>query len=588
MGAMMGHAESLEKNPSATAVNPAKYGGHRVRPLLPQTMQEAHEWYAQLLRAAEADGGAEGIRKVRRGLGRIDLYFLMTDILHRRDMRKEWIFQRCRDVQASPNNHLDLWAREHYKSTIITFGMTIQDVLKNPELTVCIFSHTRGIAKGFLSQIMRELRDNDDLKMLYPDVLWADPEREAPKWSESDGIIVRRKGNPKEATIEAWGVVDGQPTSKHFGLRVYDDMVTLESVGTPDQIRKTTQSWEMSDNLGTRGGNARYIGTRYKLADTYAEMIEREVVTVRLYPATDNGRLDGNPVLLDRATWEAKKKLQRSTVAAQMLQNPLSGEDQTFEVGWLLSYEVRPRTLNAVILVDPSKGRSSRSDRTAIAVVGLASGGSKYLLDGYCHRMSLSERWRTIRDLHKKWSLSPGCTVVGVGYERFGMQTDDEYIRERMMIERYSFPLQELNWTRDGARSKGDRIQRLEPDMRLGRFYLPLPCWRGGIGSAQWRLTIDEEDGVCTGLQYVPLRDLTAGQRDAMRRGDRQLLARAIKRQDENGELYDLTVRFIEEMSDHPYSQHDDLIDAVSRVYDMEVSPPISGRYETPQAYFDS
>jgi hypothetical protein len=158
-----------------------------------------------------------------------------------------------------------------------------------------------------------------------------------------------------------------------------------------------------------------------------------------------------------------------------------------------------------------------------------------------------------------------------------------------MMIERYSFPLQELNWTRDGARSKGDRIQRLEPDMRLGRFYLPLSCWRGGIGSAQWRLTIDEEDGVCTGLQYVPLRDLTAGQRDAMRRGDRQLLARAIKRQDENGELYDLTVRFIEEMSDHPYSQHDDLIDAVSRVYDMEVTAPPGGRpYEPPPAYFDS
>jgi phage terminase large subunit-like protein len=588
MVTMMGHPEALEKKPSAAAVNPAKDGGQSIRPMLPQTMQEAHEWYAQLLRAAEADGGADGIRKVRRGLGKIDLYFLMTDILHRDDMRREWVFQRCCEVQASPNGHLDLWAREHYKSTIITFGLTIQDVLNNAELTVCIFSHTRGIAKGFLSQIMRELRDNNDLKTLYPDVLWADPEREAPKWSESDGIIVRRKGNPKEATIEAWGVVDGQPTSKHFGLRVYDDMVTLESVGTPDQIRKTTTSWEMSDNLGTRGGVARYIGTRYKLADTYAEMIERDVVHVRLYPATDNGRLNGNPVLLDRQTWEDKKKLQRSTVAAQMLQNPLSGEDQTFEVGWLLSYEVRPRTLNIVILVDPSKGRSTRSDRSAIAVIGIATGGTKYLLDGYCHRMGLSERWRVVRDLHKKWSAAPGCTVVSVGYERYGMQTDDEYFLERMMIERYSFPLQELNWTGDGTRSKNDRIERLEPDIRLGRFYIPLPVWRMGIGSAQWRLKFDEVDDVCTGLEYIALRDLTAGQREAMRRGDRQLLARAIKRQDENGELYDVTVRFIEEMSDHPYAQRDDLIDAVSRVYDMEVSPPISGRYEPPQAYFDS
>src|SRR5215831_11412236 len=173
-------------------------------------MELAHRQHLEILSVAVKDGGKEGLRKARRALGRADLYFLMTDILHRQDMRRDWIYQRCREVQASPNGHLDLWAREHYKSTIITFGLTVQDILNNPEITVGIFSHTRGIAKGFLAQIMREMRDNEDLKALYPDVLWGEPERDAPKWSENDGIIVKRKGNPKEATVEAWGVVDGQ------------------------------------------------------------------------------------------------------------------------------------------------------------------------------------------------------------------------------------------------------------------------------------------------------------------------------------------------------------------------------------------
>src|ERR1051325_9499999 len=179
-----------------------------------------------------------------------------------------------REVQAAPDGRLDLWAREHGKSSIITFGLTIQDILRDAEITVGIFSHTRPVAQGFLHQIKRELETNGLLKQLYPQGLWAEPRRQAPKWSDEHGITVRRRGNPKEATVEAWGLVDGQPTGKHFSLRVYDDVVTRESVTTPQQGRKTTEAWELSDNLGVRGGRLRVIGTRYHLADTYHTMIE--------------------------------------------------------------------------------------------------------------------------------------------------------------------------------------------------------------------------------------------------------------------------------------------------------------------------
>jgi hypothetical protein len=63
---------------------------------------------------------------------------------------------------------LDLWAREHYKSTVITFALTIQDILNDPEITVGIFSHTRPIAKAFLRQIKQEFETNEDLKAGFP------------------------------------------------------------------------------------------------------------------------------------------------------------------------------------------------------------------------------------------------------------------------------------------------------------------------------------------------------------------------------------------------------------------------------------
>ncbi len=557
---------------------------------LPATLTESLEWYQEALAEVQHDDQRWMDRRAL--LGRRDLFFLLAFLLRRKDVIRPWVFERCREVQASPNGHLDLWARYHYKSSIITFGLTIQDILNDPELTVGIFSHTRGIAKSFLRLIMREFESNEDLKATYSEVLYSNPKQQSPKWSEDDGLIVRRKSNPKESTVEAWGLVDGQPTSRHFGLRVYDDVVTMESVSSPDQIRKTTQAWEMSQNLTSEGGKARYIGTRYAMFDSYSTMLEWGVVTPRIYPATDSGRLDGTPVMLSREDWEEVKLTQRSTIAAQMLQNPLSGEDQTFEADWLQAYELRPRAMNAVILVDPSLGRSAQSDRTAIAVIGIAARGTRYLLDGYCHRMKLSERWQKVRDLHRKWSGwaatghqpyagSIGITVIGVGYERYGQQSDDEYFRERMLMEKYPFALTELNWPGDGSRSKDTRIARLEPDFRLGRFYLPLPVWRRGLGAATW--------GVVNGeIKYEPLRGVSAVQRDAITRGDDALLARAIKAVDENGEIYDLTIRFIEEYIDHPYGRNDDLIDAVSRVYDMQVAAPDPTPQPEPVSYFDA
>jgi hypothetical protein len=127
------------------------------------------------------------------------------------------------------------------------------------------------------------------LKQAFPDILWAKPEKEAPRWAEETGLVVKRKSNPKESTLEAWGLVDGQPTAAHYKLRVYDDVVAPESVTTPDQVEKTTSSWELSDNLGTADGRKWHVGTRYSFADTYAAILERKALRARIYPATDDG-----------------------------------------------------------------------------------------------------------------------------------------------------------------------------------------------------------------------------------------------------------------------------------------------------------
>jgi phage terminase large subunit-like protein len=499
-----------------------------------------------------------------------DRYFLLVGAFGRKDARHPWLFERAREVEDEPDDCLDLWARDHYKSTIITYSGIIQEVLRDPNITIGIFSHTKQIASKFLKQIASEFEQNEWLKTCHPDVLWSDPQKEAPLWGLQYGLVVKRSTNPKESTIEAHGLVSGQPTSKHFSLRVYDDVVTRESVTNPEQVKVTTEAWELSDNLG--GGPQRkwHIGTRYSFADTYGVMLERKLLKPRLFPATHNGRLDGTPVFLKPAVWENKKRIQASQVAAQMLQNPLAGTEQMFQPTWLKSYMIRPRVMTCYIMGDPSKGTSAKSDRTAIACIGIDAGGNKYLLDGYRHRMSLSERWENLKNLYQKWTRAPGIQSVQVGYERYGLQSDDEYFRERMELENFAFPIEEVSWTREGDQSKRSRVERLQPDIQHGNFLLPALVYSPGQPKNLW--SINAEKGH---PELRPLRDDTKPMAEAKHANEPWRIANPIVRKDEEGRLYDLTRAFIEEAIFFPFGTHDDLLDAASRIYDMTPIPPI-------------
>lgn len=500
------------------------------------------------------DYGDEGVR----WLGKNDRFFLLTRLLHRKDADKPWLYSRCREVEAEPDDCLDLWSREHYKSTIITFAGSIQEIVRDPEITIAIFSHTKPIARKFLLQIKAELETNQDLIQIYPDVFYSEPKKQSPKWSEEKGICVKRKTNPKEATVEAWGLVDGQPTGAHFALRVYDDVVTKESVSTPEQVSKTTTAWELSDNLGARGANGKsrrwHAGTRYSFADTYHAILEKKVLKARIYPATDDGTVDGKPVFLSQAVWDEKKRTQGlAVIAAQMLQNPAAGAQALFKKEWLRFADVRPGTLNVYILIDPASSRKKGSDRTAIAVIGIDSARNKYLLDGYHHRMGLSERWTALSGLRKVWMAMPGVQMVKVGYERYGSTSDLEYFEEKMEKTKDAFEIVELAWPRDGTASKYDRIQRLEPDFRAGTFYLAAVTPAGPDG----RPTV------------------TRNQQRVIDAGQRYRIFTPTRRVDENRNTYALNKTLLDEYLVYPFAVHDDFLDACSRIYDIEAVPPL-------------
>jgi len=477
--------------------------------------------------------------ELSRLLCRTDLFFLLWYVCNRQDCYRQWVLERCQDVRRSPNGNLDLWAREHYKSTIVTFGQTIQDVLsshgKEPlkkwngrEVTVGIFSHVRPIAKGFLRQIKSEFEQNQMLKSLFPDILFDNPQKEAPKWSEDDGLVLKRKSNPKESTIEAHGIIDGMPTGKHFLVMNYDDVVTEKSVTTPDMIKKTITQLELSYNLGTDGGYKRFVGSKYHLFDAYRTIAERGTAKLRLFPATDNGKADGKPVLISQESLDEKRRdMGPYTFGCQMLLNPKADEVQSFDAKWIRYHNAEEpieNIGNRYLIVDPANEKKKRSDYTAAVVIELREDENYYELESIRDRLSLTERADMVFRLHRKW----GKPIVA--YEEYGMQADIQHIEDRQAREKYHFDIIPLG----GSMAKFDRIRKMIPIFEQGRYFLPYTC---------------------------PQKDY-------------------------EGQPYDATAVFLrDEYYPFPVLSHDDMFDVKARILDekLAVEFPETERYPMPQ-----
>ncbi len=421
--------------------------------------------------ALESQARSEGkLPQAVRLLVLADLFYLLTRVCKRVDMLNEFAFARCREVEANPNGRVDLWAREHFKSSIITFGLTIQDILKDPNITIGIFSHTRPIAKAFLRQIMRELEENATLHATFPDVLWGSDTKQAPKWSEDDGIIVKRTANPNEATIEAWGLVDGQPVSKHFRVMLYDDVVVQASVSNPEMIAKTMSRLEESYNLGTTPGIKRMVGTRWHFNDAHRTVVDRRTFIPREHPGRIGGTEDGESVFWsDEIHQQKRRDMGPYTYAAQILLNPKADALQGFRREWVRHYKrATPEKMNGYILVDAASSKKKGSDYTAMMVVGLNVDKKRYVLDMVRDRLNLKERSDRLFALHRKWA-GAGLKIQQVRYERYGLMADIEHLQARMEVENYRFRVTEVA----GVTSKHDRIKRLIPLFEQGDIYLP-------------------------------------------------------------------------------------------------------------------
>ena len=168
--------------------------------------------------------------------------------------------------------------------------------------------------------------------------------------------------------------------------------------------------------------------------------------------------------------------------------------------------------LNFYLLGDPAGTKRKRSDYTCFVVLGVSADHQIFLVDLVRDKLNLRQRWEAYRDLYLKWQPMESA------YEEYGMQTDREYFEERMGIEGVYFTITPLG----GHLEKKARIRRLQPVFENKKFLIP--------------------------HELIYQRD---------------------------GRPVDLIHEFIvDEYSKFPFPQHDDILDAISRIRDLNVVYP--------------
>lgn len=423
----------------------------------------------ELLKDAEK---TKQTKAVVRELAKKDLFFLCLYLMDMDYIDNDFAFDFCAEIDKKAFGRMWICAREHYKSTFLSFAFVIQCLIRNPEERIGIYAYNANLAESCLAKIRTELEVNEKLKYYFDDIFYKDPSKESPLW-RADSLLVKRNSRARESSIECSGLITGQKTGRHYTIGIYDDCVTPDSVLTTDAIQHVIKTWQISLNTLT-SENLRYvvIGTYYHYDDLYSHIKKNDIMEVIEQPCINE---NGDPVLLTKEALEFKRKSMGSAVfASQMLCDPKEARKDTFKREWIRPWMAQNLNgMNIYVFVDPAGDKGRKRDYTAIWTIGYSSDGNYLVIDLIRDKLSLKQRISTIFNIHRTYHPNM------IFYEKVGMQADIDAIYMAQESRNYRFDICPIKSTI----SKDLRIQTLSAPLENGKFYFPPSCyhtnWQG-------------------------------------------------------------------------------------------------------------
>lgn len=319
------------------------------------------------------------------------------------------------------------------KTSIGTIAHAIQLACRDPNISIMIANEKAETADSFLSVIKTQFETNDLLRLLFPEVLFADFKETT--WKTDAATLKRERARP-EPTFFTTGV-GGTRTGMHPDCIIVDDPISKEAMENARvgawQIMERVNRWcnELKLLLNTQAAPfpwIRFNGTRWWQGDTY-EFIEKtygygeEPRRYRLKAKLPDGRIVSREVYRvgqmsvfraaaiedGLATYPKIYSLEKLAElrsddpelwSCNLMNAPSDAAVRTFQNPWLRYYDVldekkqlfayrrddgvmryvKNDELRKILIVDPAFTAGGQGARSAIIVTGTDVELNKHLV----------------------------------------------------------------------------------------------------------------------------------------------------------------------------------------------------------------
>lgn len=395
-----------------------------------------------------------------------------TGNFHIKEMEHIAEFRRLTD---KPVRRIWLWARGHFKTSLISEAHSIDLILNNPDIRILIVSNTLDVSKKILSNIKSHFIGNNNFRSIFP--------KFCPKANKDGKVefgtteyftVPNRTRHLKEPTCMIAGVGTNL-TGLHFDVMIIDDLVTLDSVTNDTQIQASKDYYASLRQLFDNPTIPReeVIGTTYHFSDLYSEL--------KIHPEFEKSIIpvlrDGSPTFPERFSVDGINAILNDPSVgprqfySQYMLNPVNPADSVFNNDWLVYYTPNELPYGyEFILVDPASTQKKKSDYTVIQHWLVDATGTAWLKNGIRDKLTSYQRIDKLLLMVKS-----AQNLKYVKYETLGGRHGDlEVIEQKKREQGIDFFVREVRATNA---SKRDRIeQRLVGQYHARKVRLPLSC----------------------------------------------------------------------------------------------------------------